>query len=93
MRIAITGGTGFVGGHLARELVQEGHEVVLIARPHGRRAAPSRRASDADVVPIGLDDEARIVEVLAGCDGVAHCAGINREIGSQTYNPHFSPVQ
>ena len=21
----------------------------------------------------------------AGCDGVAHCAGINREIGSQTY--------
>lgn len=32
MRIAITGGTGFVGRHLARLLVQAGHEVVLIAR-------------------------------------------------------------
>jgi nucleoside-diphosphate-sugar epimerase len=32
MRIAITGGTGFVGSHLARQLASEGHEVVLLAR-------------------------------------------------------------
>ena len=32
MRIAITGGTGFVGRHLARLLAAKGHEVVLIAR-------------------------------------------------------------
>jgi len=32
MRIAITGGTGFVSGHLARHLTSAGHEVVLIAR-------------------------------------------------------------
>ena len=32
MKIAITGGTGFVGGHLARALTADGHEVVLIAR-------------------------------------------------------------
>jgi nucleoside-diphosphate-sugar epimerase len=32
MRIAITGGTGFVGRHLARTLVSAEHEVVLIAR-------------------------------------------------------------
>ncbi len=30
MRIAITGGTGFVGRHLARDVVAKGHEVVLI---------------------------------------------------------------
>jgi nucleoside-diphosphate-sugar epimerase len=37
MRIAITGGAGFVGGHLARRLVELGHEGVLVARgrsPH-----------------------------------------------------------
>ena len=32
MKIAITGGTGFVGRHLARALVKDGHQVVLIAR-------------------------------------------------------------
>jgi nucleoside-diphosphate-sugar epimerase len=32
MKIAITGGTGFIGGTLARELVARGHEVVVIAR-------------------------------------------------------------
>ncbi|MGI8846878.1 MAG: NAD-dependent epimerase/dehydratase family protein [Candidatus Dormibacteria bacterium] len=35
MRIAITGGTGFVGRHLAKQLSDSGHEVVLIARGHG----------------------------------------------------------
>ncbi|TMG47065.1 MAG: NAD(P)-dependent oxidoreductase, partial [Chloroflexi bacterium] len=30
MRVAITGGTGFVGGHLAVALAKEGHQVVAI---------------------------------------------------------------
>ena len=37
MRIAITGGTGFVGRHLARLLTREGHEAVLICRGVDRR--------------------------------------------------------
>jgi len=32
MRIAITGGTGLVGGHLAVTLARAGHEVVIVAR-------------------------------------------------------------
>jgi len=59
MRIAITGGTGFVGSHLARRLRSEGIDVVVLSR-----STP-------------LD--------FTGCDAVAHCAGINREIGEQTY--------
>jgi uncharacterized protein YbjT (DUF2867 family) len=31
MRIAITGATGFVGGHLTNRLTGEGHEVVCTA--------------------------------------------------------------
>jgi uncharacterized protein YbjT (DUF2867 family) len=32
MKIAVTGGTGFVGRNIARALAGEGHEVALIAR-------------------------------------------------------------
>src|ERR1700754_2872857 len=46
MRIAITGGTGFVGRHLANRLISEGHEVVLIARHEKPNRAPKFVASD-----------------------------------------------
>ena len=85
MRIAITGGTGFVGGHLARHLVANGHEVVLIARGNDRRdesifSLPNAKFFSAD---LGSADE--LARAFSACGGVAHCAGINREIGKQTY--------
>ena len=85
MKIAITGGTGFVGRHLARKLTKDGHDVVLIARGVDRRDSEIRQLARATFAPIGLDDEGKLAQVFAGCDGVAHCAGINREIGNQTY--------
>ena len=85
MRIAITGGTGFVGRHLALRLLSEGHEAVLIARGRDKRDAGIRELSKSSFFPIGLSDEEELVRAFAGCDGVAHCAGINREIGEQTY--------
>ena len=68
-RIAITGGTGFVGGHLAGRLRQDGHEVIVI----GRRAG------------IDVTDTSALARAFVGCEAVVHCAGINREIGNQTY--------
>ena len=67
MRVAITGGTGFVGRNLAARL--DPTETVLVSRRTG--------------VPI--DDIDALTEAFAGCDAVAHCAGINREIGDQTF--------
>jgi nucleoside-diphosphate-sugar epimerase len=84
MRVAITGGAGFVGCHLARALVGHGHEVVLITRQLARRESIPELA-DARLCPTGINDEAQLVEAFAECDGVVHCAGISREIGSQTY--------
>ncbi|MHB8654179.1 MAG: NAD(P)H-binding protein [Terriglobia bacterium] len=85
MRIAITGGTGFVGRHLARSLASKGHEVVLVARGIDRRDESIRQLDGAQFAPIGTDDEEALARAFAGCDGIAHCAGINREIGAQTY--------
>lgn len=85
MKIAITGGTGFVGRNLARELTRDGHEVVLIARGVDDRDPSIRHLPRARFAPIGTDDEDMLAEAFAGCDAVAHCAGINRELGPQTY--------
>ena len=82
MKIAITGGTGFIGRHLAMRLAGEGIEVVLLARKDRgelNRPGISFIASD-------LSDPAILRQAFAGCDAVAHCAGINREIGQQTYD-------
>lgn len=85
MKIAITGGTGFVGRHLCCALLERGHEVVLIARGVDRREESVRHLAGVRFVPAGLDDQGKLIRALAGADGVAHCAGINREIGNQTY--------
>ncbi len=85
MKIAITGGTGFVGGNLARYLIQNGHEVVLIARGQDHRDLQIRQLSHVTFVPIGTSDEVKLAEAFKGCHAAAHCAGINREFGEQTY--------
>ncbi|HEV2491997.1 MAG TPA: NAD(P)H-binding protein [Terriglobia bacterium] len=85
MKIAITGGTGFVGRHLARALSAGGHEVVLIARGIDRRDESTRHLAGVSLVPVGTGDQAGLVRAFTGCDAVAHCAGINRELGLQTY--------
>lgn len=85
MKIAITGGTGFVGRHLARALVGTGHEVVLIARGVDRRDEDIRRLPGAVFFPIGIADVEALRHAFAACDAVAHCAGINLERGEQTY--------
>ncbi len=86
MRIAITGGTGFVGGHLAQSLVSKGHSVVLIARGRDARDESLRTLSLAQFKPIGTADEEELFSAFQNCDAVAHCAGINREIEPHDYN-------
>ena len=81
MKIAITGGTGFVGLHLANRLAAAGHDVVAV----GRRARPSRLDPRVRLMDAEITDRAALERAFAGCEAVAHCAGINREIGAQTY--------
>jgi NADH dehydrogenase len=67
MRIAITGGAGFVGRHLAERF--DAADIVAVSRRTG----------------VDIEDVEALTKAFDGCEVVAHCAGINREIGMQTY--------
>ena len=86
MKIAITGGTGFVGGHLAKSLTSKGHNVILIARGFDMRNESLHRLENAEFKAIGTSDEEKLFDAFKNCDAVAHCAGINREISPGDYD-------
>jgi NADH dehydrogenase len=85
MRVAITGATGFVGRHLAMRLSAEGHTVVGLARSADRYPELTDLPG-VSLEAVDLTNPRGLAQSLAGCDAVAHLAGINREIGSQTYD-------
>jgi len=85
MRVAITGGTGFVGRNLARALTVAGHEVVLISRGVDQRDLSVRHGNGVRFAPVGTDNVDHLKEAFEGCEVVAHLGGINRELGPQTY--------
>lgn len=85
MKVAITGGTGFIGGHLARALAAQGVQTVLISRGIDDRNPELRQLPSTTFAAIGLDSVDALTQAFQGCDSVVHCAGINREHGQQTY--------
>jgi uncharacterized protein YbjT (DUF2867 family) len=85
MKIAITGGTGFVGGHLARRLVADNHRVVLVARGQDQRDPKILKLEHTQFFASDLSSVDELALAFAGCDAIVHSAGINREIGNQTY--------
>jgi uncharacterized protein YbjT (DUF2867 family) len=82
VRVAITGGTGFVGRSTARAILNAGHEVVLVARG-SRRVAPrdGLTSARADVI-----SNTGLAKAFAGCDAVVHLVAIIREKRQQTFD-------
>lgn len=85
MKIGITGGSGFIGRYVASELVSQDCELVLLSRHANRNHAEGAHGQHASFVDSDLSDQSVLETAFAGCDVVIHCAGINREIGGQTY--------
>lgn len=42
MKVIVTGGSGFIGGHLIRRLLESGHEVDALARPSSQSIFPEK---------------------------------------------------
>lgn len=76
MRYVVTGAAGFIGSHLADELLVAGHEVLGVDSftDYYDRARKERNAARIDVLEADLAD-APLESILAGADGVFHLAG------------------
>ncbi len=79
MNVAITGGTGFIGSHLARALVSKGHFPRILARGLNHRDESIRNLTNAPYTPVSLSDDKKLFGAFQGCDVVCHVAGISFE--------------
>ena len=64
-RIVVIGGTGYAGGHIAREAVSRGHDVVVISR-----SEPTEPLAGATYVQADVRDAAALAGPMAGADAV-----------------------
>ena len=72
MSILVTGGTGFVGSHLVRALLQRGDRVRCLVRPSS--ALTNLRNLEVELVEGDLRVPDSLVEAVSGCRAVYHCA-------------------
>jgi len=74
MKIFISGGTGFVGGHLCQELLQRGHTLRMLVHSKGDGEREGVELFRGDVT-----DAQSCLAGAKGCDAVINLVGIIRE--------------
>ena len=72
-RYALTGATGFVGGAVARRLIEAGHEVVALVRDPAK--AGDLAAQGASLISGDLADISALDDLCRNTDGLFHVAG------------------
>ena len=77
MKIALFGGTGFVGSYVVDALCAAQHEVSLLVRPGSEHKI--RSETIWRITPGDLNDDAALDEAVLGCDAVIYCVGLLRE--------------
>ncbi len=74
MKAFVTGGTGFIGRSLVRQLIERNYQVYALAR--SQRGADALRAQGATVVPGDVTDRESMRAAMRGSDVVFHLAAI-----------------
>lgn len=81
MHILVTGGTGFLGQHVARALLQRGERVSLLGRNFS--SVHALLAQDAVQVQADLRDREAVIQACQGVDAVCHAGALSAPWGSR----------
>jgi hypothetical protein len=79
MHVFVTGGSGFVGGHLIEALVREGHRVRALVRS----ADSAAKVEGWGATPERGDLQDVVAAQMTGCDAVVHSAAYVEEWGTR----------
>jgi dTDP-L-rhamnose 4-epimerase len=78
MRVLITGGAGFIGSHLADQLLREGHAVRALddlePQVHADGERPAYLDAEVELVSADIRDRDAVRRALVGVDAVIHLA-------------------
>jgi dTDP-L-rhamnose 4-epimerase len=90
-KILITGGAGFIGGHLAEELLRHDYDVrildVLDPQVHENGAIPDYLSDEVEFVGADIRDASAVERAVRGVDGVVHLAAAVG-VGQSMYQLH-----
>jgi len=90
VRYFVTGATGFIGGHVARQPVDAGHDVVALARSPGD--AGDLEALGVELAPGDITDPGTLAGPMEGADGVFHIAAWYKVGARQRDRAHATNV-
>ncbi|HEY6731321.1 MAG TPA: NAD-dependent epimerase/dehydratase family protein [Solirubrobacterales bacterium] len=74
MKVFVTGGTGFIGGEIVRQLRQRGEEVTCLVRSPEKAA--KLKELGCELVAGDLGNAEALRTGMTGCDGVIHAAAM-----------------
>jgi nucleoside-diphosphate-sugar epimerase len=83
--ILLTGGTGFVGGHVLERLRADGTPVRCLVRPKAGRAVDAASLGATEVVAGDLETGVGLQEALEGVEAVIHLAGVTKALRREEY--------
>lgn len=95
MKYAVTGGAGFVGSHIVKQLVSDGHDVLVVDNLHtGSMRNLDGVVQDIDFYDVDISDASRLESVLKKCDvdGIFHQAALTAVQESFTMPDRYHDV-